>query len=203
MTTIITNGFNNTSVYTAGTDSEERLVRLSAFYKRVCFDVEVSPAMCEVMTKTNPEETVARLLSNGEPLDKQKHFWVRRLDAWHASYKKLMDDEEKYVGRDMDVLILDIIKEATSSPDGEWTGLRRSEFEARSDREKCQYWMWGWFLGVGVLTHLGWFEKDDDNNGFLIMTGPKSLMTEYGKAKEEEAVKMRKDISGGDPLGLD
>jgi hypothetical protein len=203
MTTIVTNGFNNTSVFVDDKKSEERLVRLSAYYKRVSFDVEVSPELATIMTKTNPAETVARLVAMDEPLDKQQHFWIRRMDAWHASYLKLMADESKYVGRDMDTLILDIIKEATSSPDGEWTGLRRAEFAGRSDTDKCQYWMWGWFLGVGVLTHLGWIKPDDEYNGFLIMTGPKSLMEEYGKVREEEAVKMRKDLSGGDPLGLD
>jgi hypothetical protein len=115
----------------------------------------------------------------------------------------MMVNEEKYIGRHYDVLILDIIKEATSSPDEEYSGFRKYEFEGRTDRDKCQYWMWNWFLGVGVLTHLGWFEKGDDKNGFLAMAGPKSLMTEYIKTREDEALQKRADISGGDPLGLD
>lgn len=202
MTTIIASNNSDVSVYGAGTDSEERLALLSAYYKGVSFEIHVTPEKAHFMTEINPTDHITILTNRGEPLAKQKSFWIRRMTLWVAIYKKLMSNNDKYLGEDMDMLILDMIKEAANTPSDDIGCYNPSEFNKKSDDDKCQYWMWGWFLGVGVLKHLGVIE-DDDDNGFQKTEGPKSLMLEFVDKRNADAVKMKKDISGGDPMGLD
>jgi hypothetical protein len=201
MTTIIMSNRRNITVNKQTADSEERIVRLTAWYKGVNFEIMLKPEMEEYLTKTQAAETVSSLIKKGEPAAKQKEFWLRRMDTWVAIYHKLIADEDLYVGRESDILINDMIKEAFASP-GDMVEMRLSEFEGTKD-EKVHYWMWSWVLGVAILIQLGGIDGDDNQNGFVAINGPKSLMMEFGKVVDAEAVKMREQASGGEPNDLD
>lgn len=200
MMNIVVHSNEGIDAFVVGKESEQRYVRLTAWYKKAAFETELPEERELYMTTKGADEFLLKSLNQGGSLASIKTYWTKKMDTWVAIYQKLMGSAEDYVGLNMSVLILDMIKEAAATVDeGDRSKLLLDAYAKMDDGEKVQYFLWGWFLGVGILSKLKVFPPGDEYNGFSAFRGPMSLIKEFGDIKDAEAVEMREKSSGGDP----
>jgi hypothetical protein len=90
----------------------------------------------------------------------------------------------------MEIIIRDMFAESSKYED--------SELKI-PDRDVMKWFCFKWFVGVGCMEKMGVIKRDDDDNGFTFMSGPKSLMEMYEKVMEEKTIAERDAMAGGDP----
>lgn len=161
---------------------EERYGHLTAFYKGIAFEVSVSPKAIKELTRTYVNDYIKSCLSEGKTIDGMKKYWLTKMNLFVDIYRQLIDgaDRFKYLGKPYEVLVTDLIAEVNKT---DYAGMF-SEGE-----DKVELFLFTWIMGVGCLLKLKVIHDSDEDNGFQIVTGPKSLLEDYDEYKREKGIR--------------
>jgi len=170
--------------------AETKSSHITAYYKGVSFEVGCSAEDSKMLTKNLVNEYITECLKAGKSLNDLKRFWSAKMDMFVDIYnQKIEANRYKYVGKPMEILVNDIMEEV-------W---EIEEFnKANQPHNLVQWFLLKWIMGVGVLLKLKVISDEDEDNGFVIFTGPDSLLRSYDEFKRdvatERAEKEKKDL---------